>query len=906
MAVQDALHRIGRRFGQRRALRVFRDDTNLEVSQDLWGKITEAMHHARFMVVVLSPGAARSKWVNAEVEHWIKQRNGPQPMMVLAGGHLVWDDTNWCFNPLLSDAAPPALTVPGVLPVEPFFLDVSTDGPPWSASAAGFRDKMTALAAPIHGKPKDQLAGDDLREFRKARRLRRAALVTLSMLVIVAIVLGSVAFAQWQDAEAQRRAADHQRDEAVAARLTAEARSMLGDSVSGNDVVALQRLLAARTVTDSPDDGALYNAVVEKQNVVRVMDAGAPVYGGTTNPDGTRLVTGGGSDDARIWDLNTGEPVDPPLVGHTDPISAAQWSPDGTFIATASLDRTLRLWDAATGEQRGEPGQHEGSVLAVAISPDNTLVATASEDKRVRLWSVTDDGPQLIQVLGQHGAAARAVAFSPNGAVLASVGLDGSIGLWDVAARQQLKRDFAPAPMSMLLGVSWSFDGRTLATAGWDGVIRLWNADTGQQLDPLVGHTSPVINTAFIGNDFLASGSFDGTIRMWDVQGHKQVGDAFVGPDGGVAVNFAVEGRLTAVSNDHTIRLLNIMTGQELASHLGLISAVSFSPDRDRFASGSWDGTVGLFEASTNRGLGLLPGDPPAAPGVNPRRAVTATQFGPRGRLLVGRADASVELWDVTSVPSERLSEFDVCWPPSTMALSRDGKQLAVACPDGQATDQGAVQLWDLDASPAPTSVWIPDGRGPVGPVALSPDGSVLASGSGTTIQLWDTRSHERIGEPLDGHTDAVMGLAFGRDRSRLVSASADNTVQLWDVESRTSLSRSAPEGNIITSVAFSADGQHLVTGSMDANVHLWAVVDDEIRPVGAPMSKQSGQIAAVAFSPRGDRFISGSGEGTLRLWPVTATAEDLCAKLAPLSDEEWAAIVAPAVPRGPACPKAS
>ena len=38
----------------------------------------------------------------------------------------------------------------------------------------------------------------------------------------------------------------------------------------------------------------------------------------------------------------------------------------------------------------------------------------------------------------------------------------------------------------------------------------------------------------------------------------------------------------------------------------------------------------------------------------------------------------------------------------------------------------------------------------------------------------------------------------------------------------------------------------------------------------------------------------------------VTATAEDLCAKLAPLSDEEWAAIVAPAVPRGPACPKAS
>src|SRR5664279_6310790 len=63
--IQQALHRIGRRVGQLRALRVFRDDTNLEASPDLWGKITAAMSQARSMVVVLSPNAARSTWVNA-------------------------------------------------------------------------------------------------------------------------------------------------------------------------------------------------------------------------------------------------------------------------------------------------------------------------------------------------------------------------------------------------------------------------------------------------------------------------------------------------------------------------------------------------------------------------------------------------------------------------------------------------------------------------------------------------------------------------------------------------------------------------------------------------------------------------------------------------------------------------
>jgi hypothetical protein len=62
-AIQKGLHQIGRRFGQLRALRVFRDDTNLEASPDLWGKITDALDRSDrsdYMVVVLSPQAAAS------------------------------------------------------------------------------------------------------------------------------------------------------------------------------------------------------------------------------------------------------------------------------------------------------------------------------------------------------------------------------------------------------------------------------------------------------------------------------------------------------------------------------------------------------------------------------------------------------------------------------------------------------------------------------------------------------------------------------------------------------------------------------------------------------------------------------------------------------------------------------
>ena len=72
--IQKGLHRIGRRFGQLRALRVFRDATDLTASPDLWGKVVDAMARSRYLIVVLSPQAVDSKWVNKEVAHWLQHR----------------------------------------------------------------------------------------------------------------------------------------------------------------------------------------------------------------------------------------------------------------------------------------------------------------------------------------------------------------------------------------------------------------------------------------------------------------------------------------------------------------------------------------------------------------------------------------------------------------------------------------------------------------------------------------------------------------------------------------------------------------------------------------------------------------------------------------------------------------
>jgi hypothetical protein len=182
-----------------RALRVFRDDTNLTASPDLWGKITDSLDRSRFMIVVLSPQSAASYWVDQEVSYWLEHRGHEQLMLVLAEGRLQWDRQNARFDAALSDAAPPAPTKTGALSAEPLYIDVIDDDP-WDLRSLTFRDKVTALAAPIHYVPKDQLAGDDLREQRRFRRLRAGAIAALVVLTVIAITAALMAVTKQREA----------------------------------------------------------------------------------------------------------------------------------------------------------------------------------------------------------------------------------------------------------------------------------------------------------------------------------------------------------------------------------------------------------------------------------------------------------------------------------------------------------------------------------------------------------------------------------------------------------------------------------------------------------------------------------------------------------------------------------
>ncbi|WP_325432198.1 DUF2510 domain-containing protein, partial [Mycobacterium sp.] len=653
--IQKGLHHVGRRVGQLNALRVFRDTTDLGANPNLLGKVTDAMDRSRYLIVVLSPHAAASPWVNKEVTHWLARREPEQLMFVLADGHLYWDEATQRFDPDRSDAAPPVLTKdkePGVLPTEPLYVDVRGLAP-WDPHAPTFRDKVTDLAAPIHGKSKYELASDDVREQRRFRRLRRAAIAGLAVLTISALTAATIALFQWREARHQKEQALMQRNQAVALRLSSQGESMLAGTRGGGDVQALQQILAVPRIARGADAGALFTGVSERRDTIKIIPtADDTVNAMALSPNGRHIIAGGNRK-LQIWDTDTGQPIGAPLTGHSDSVFCVAYSPDGHRIASGGMDTTVRLWDADTGQPIGGPlTGHEGPVTSVAFSPDGGHIATGSWDNTVRLWDAHTGEPIGAPLAGEQSITrtVETVTFSPDGRRVASGSNDHTIQLWDVATGQPIGAPIA-GHAGTVHSVVFSPDGRRIASGSDDATVRLWDAGTGQPIGaPLTGHTRGVFSVAFSPDgQRIVSGSGDHTLRLWDSATGRQIGTPLYGHTSIVQnVAFTPDGhRIVSGANDATLRVWDADIGTPITGDQGRVNAVAFSPDGQHIVTGNGDGTVRLADLGAGRRIG--------EPLTGRTQTVWTVAFSPDGRHIAAGSGNGLRLWDAPTGQLVRL-----------------------------------------------------------------------------------------------------------------------------------------------------------------------------------------------------------------------------------------------------------
>ncbi len=154
--------------------------------------------------------------------------------------------------------------------------------------------------------------------------------------------------------------------------------------------------------------------------------------------------------------------------------------------------------------------------------------------------------------------------------------------------------------------------------------------------------------------------------------------------------------------------------------------------------------------------------------------------------------------------------------------------------------------------------------------VSFSSDGKMLASASAdNTVKLWDTPTWKEI-QTLTGHTNEVSGVSFSSDGKVLASASFDKTVKLWDTCTGKEIQTLSGHLNSVNGVSFSPDGKVLASASSDTTVKLWDTSTlNEIQT----LSSYTEGVAWVSFSPDGKMLASASSD-SVKLWDTSTWSE--------------------------------
>jgi WD40 repeat protein len=361
---------------------------------------------------------------------------------------------------------------------------------------------------------------------------------------------------------------------------------------------------------------------------------------------------------------------------------------------------------------------------------------------------------------------------------------------WDYLMRL---RDGGRAPLKGHEGGLWnaefSPDGRHVATASIDGTAKIWDAATGKEVNVFRGHALPQV-------PFLKPPP------------RLPVTCLAYSPDGRFLATGSLFPNVTDLTNPRkaygVVKVWDAKTLKVTATfsnYIGMVNALTFSPDGKRVASASVgeEKILAVWDAGTGADVHVFRDN---------LSHVHQVRYSPDGRLLVaGFTDGSVKIWDAATFETVRTIKAHPA-PVYGLAFARDGARFASAGFDG-------------------------------------------------TICVWDTATGV-LAMTLRGHTGAAMGIAFSPDGRRIASAGFDKTVRLWDAATGEEKLTLRGHKELVSSVTFSPDGQQVLSASFDKEARIW---DASPAPVPAgpgvfTLGGHTDRVNVVAFS-KDRRFLA-------------------------------------------------
>ena len=641
----------------------------------------------------------------------------------------------------------------------------------------------------------------------------------------------------------------------------------------------LERATGAEVTTDAPErkfpasvtwspDGTLL-AVTDGMDVVvrevatlrervRLGGHGFAVSSVAFSPDGSSLVTGSYDCAVRQFRLQDGAALRT-IAEHDGPVMGVALSGDGSTLVSVAFDGVLRWTRVANGVALGSLPAPQEQALAVP-SPDGATVAVILRDGSLSLrrardgWVLHDlagdglriasltfspDGSTLVVGLGRRlprrggcdgaalhrldqatGSAQTALALSPDGRLIALWPVGGRAGSGGPAMVRSCTQVPAPRRDTSVSSVAFSPDGGTLAAGQVDGALLLARVRDGAVLRALEGHGETAADVAFSPDGrTLATGTYWGSIRLWRARGRTVVRARSRPPPAG---SWRSRFRRTGARSPRATTTSSCGCGtwtaaRPCARSPGTATGPSRSPSRrmgGSLATGSDnDRVVRLFRVADGALLRVLPGHD---------HTTSSLAFSPDGgTLFTATSDGTVRSWrvrDGAALLSRRLRD-----DPEGVAFSRNASRVAVK------EHGGTVRVFAL-SDDSPVSVLVVKDGLSSNAIAFSPDGSVLASGSGDgVVHLWRVDD----GAPL-------RTLEVERYQEPSVTISPEDASASYGTRET---------GSVVLSLAFSPDGRALAATSERGGLRCFSLPDGRLQLVARGIA---GADAGYVSTPSG------------------------------------------------------
>jgi WD40 repeat protein len=541
-------------------------------------------------------------------------------------------------------------------------------------------------------------------------------------------------------------------------------------------------------------------------------------------------------------------------------------------IAVAGRDSVIVWRHGEEMSQIEHPQMKDGEAFsALAGSQREELLALGTELGRLIVWDVKESKP--LKQGGAHSGKVFGAQFLADGKRVATVGADGVLKIWDARKGTMLRslrlieRAERVDRTPKLGAVGFSPDGRRVMTAaavhGRDGSeLSLWDVESGKRL----WRAQDLLTTAIA---FSADAKLAGLVvydrgatepkrvivlevetgpSVMKKQGHQQrITGLSVSPDGKVALSASLDG---------TIKRWDAASGNQthvVGTHPKGIYDLAVSWDRQKALSVGTDGAVRQWELKPSEirgdlGPELMPATPQPKPTdpAPPPHAMAMSGDDRRVLLPLGTQACLVPEGEAVQrcAPGFRLRKWDLqeskplrdfyfsdrifSRPPCSVFLP-DSNDILVGYDsvDALTGKAGALKLFVRDSEGVPVRSFSDPDSDTLRALVLQPGGDLVLVATDRLVAspldrkkglvwLWNWRTGKRV-RALDAHTDSVVSATFSGDGRKVLTASLDGTVRLWDVALAKELEQldlRSLMNDVPSTVALASAGSTLLVGT--------------------------------------------------------------------------------------------